>query len=108
MASTQTNFPVTHKWLEQWQWNSVSTNTEFGLTLNSVDFTIAPVQSGYGQQGNMSTKKQVKSGATTYWFGWSTQVNFKTALANGNILQNWMSINGIDQQQPTNFVNFLC
>jgi hypothetical protein len=52
------------------------------------------MKNGYGQMGNMSVKKQVKGGVTTYWWGWSTQVNFKTALTPGQVLQNWISLYG--------------
>jgi len=94
-TTSQLNFPTTKSWLNRWEWNPLSTDTSFGLTLNSIDFTISPInEKGYGQQGNMSVKKQIKNNTTTYWWGYSTQVNFKTALNANEILQNWMSIYG--------------
>lgn len=106
--STMTNFPVTRTWLDKWETNVVSLETEFGLTLNDYSFTIASVNNSYGMQGNMSVKKQVKNGQTVYWWGYSTQLNFKTALTQGAVLQNWMQIYGQDKAKPTNFMNFMC
>ena len=53
----QLNFPETKSWLTKWEWNSLSTGTEFGLTLGNIDFVIAAMTNGYGQTGNMSVKK---------------------------------------------------
>jgi hypothetical protein len=68
-----TNFPVTHSWLDTWEINIASAETESALTLNSFDFTVWDVSAeGYGMQGNMSVRKQIKAGKTTYWWGYST------------------------------------
>jgi hypothetical protein len=64
----------------------VAADTVFGLTLQNFDFTVSSVNNGYGMQGNMSMKKQVKANQTIWWWGYSTQVNFKTALPANAIL----------------------
>lgn len=56
----------------------------------------------------MSVKKQIKNNETTYWWGYSTQINWKTPLSGVNIVQNWMGLYGQDIDKPTNFLNFMC
>lgn len=56
----------------------------------------------------MSAIKAVKGGVTSYWWGYSSQVNFKTTLTAGQYLISWMELTGIDVQYPKNYLNFYC
>ena len=48
--------------------------------------------SGYGMMASLTTiKKNGISGGFSYSLAWSIQVNFRTALIPGNILQQWIS-----------------
>lgn len=64
----------------------------------------------YGQDLLMSVNKVVmkSSGETIFWWGFTTQVNYKTALTNNNLVQNWLSTENQDLQVANNYLNFMC
>jgi len=87
MSGALTDFPVTVDWLTAWEQTSVSIGTTWGTTLNPVNIAIKnPDSTGYNMMMNMSVKQQVKDGQTTLWWGYSSQVNYKTALATQGIM----------------------
>lgn len=132
VVATQQDFPPTKSWLDYWEYNQLSRNTDWGVDLTREEFEISAVQKYtslnpaaeiiMGQRGEMTTKKQIKSGETLYWWGWSTQVNFKSVVLDNQtqatssksglkanwILQNWIQIGNQDLNRPNNYLNFMC
>lgn len=41
--STSTDFQVNKNWLNVWEQNTLATGTDFGLTLNNLDFVVSAV-----------------------------------------------------------------
>ena len=56
----------------------------------------------------MSVKKVVANNISTYYWGYTAQVNSKVAPSRGNIIQNFVQIYGQIANQQTWFMNFMC
>lgn len=110
MTDSKTDFPVTRDWLDVWAATDSGIGTSDGRRLNVQDITIkAPDSSGYNMMMTMSVMKQVKGGQTNLWWGYSSQVNYKTALkANTGMIQNFVQLWEQDEKKKTNYLNFMC
>ena len=56
----------------------------------------------------MSTKKQVKTGTTQYWWGFVLQFDFKQDLSAGNILQTFVVLKDQNEEFANDYLNFMC
>lgn len=106
----KTDFPVTKNWVtEAWQQKSYALGTDKGIVINSVEETIkAPTKDGYSMQLLMSTMKQTKNDETQFWWGYTSQVNYKGTKADFLIIQNFVQLYGQVENKDTWFLNFLC
>ena len=83
-----TTYAPTVDWQFVWSQSQFATSTA-GYKLSNVDFTVQSTNSNfYNQLGNMSVKKVCKTDMTgcKYWWGYTTQVNFQTALTSGGAI----------------------
>lgn len=75
----------------------------------SHEYTIYEEKAGYSQKalvGYIKTMKVDGSGFD-YTFGLTTQVNFKTQPAIGNVIYNWASVKSVIGE-PDHYANFVC
>ena len=54
--------------------------------------------------GEMSVKKVIYSGTTTFWWGYSTQINYLKPLLSGDYVNQYVYLYN---QDPTNLLNVL-
>lgn len=93
-------------WMQQ-QWASGST----GYQTNPQSFEIQQAAQGndYNSYGTMSVLKQTKDGETSLWWGYSTQVNYKTyKLTSGFYMVQFLVLEGSDLLNSSNKLNFRC
>lgn len=84
---TAAGVPDTLDWTQDWGLTESAAGTTFGYETNVFTYDIYERDTlDYMVVGRMSTKKQVKNGVTSYWWGYTQQINFKKALVAGNIL----------------------
>ena len=58
----------------------------------------------------MSVIKQVKGDQTNLWWGYSSQVNYKSKLSSNKkgVIQNFVQLWEQDINKKTNYLNFMC
>ena len=92
-------------WMQQ-QWASGST----GYQTNPQPFEIQQAAQGndFNSYGTMSVIKQTKDGDTSLWWGYSTQVNYKTYKLTDFYMVQFLVLEGSDLSNSSNKLNFRC
>lgn len=96
-------------WVSSWGTSEQAVGTKLGYESNVQDFRVYERDTAdYIFRGRMSTKKQVKTGTTQYWWGFVLQFDFKQALAAGNILQTFVVLKDQNEEFTSDYLNFMC
>lgn len=106
--------PAVSSFTEVWKLQPFASDKET-TNLNSLDFTIVAVNSAdtsVNAQGRMQTIKVLESGSqgSSYWWGYTTQVNWKTptSVSSNNSLYQYLILRNQDKTQPDTYLNFKC
>ena len=107
--TTATNPPPVANWFQTWESSFDGQAAQAFTAHNIQEYETVPLnRHNYGQSINMSVISTLTNGNSHLWWGYNSQVNFKTALTNNQILQSWLSTKGQYVGKSTRWLNFMC
>jgi hypothetical protein len=89
MSNAKLDFPPTEDWLTYWAQSEtiLSYDSLTGSTTNPQKFVIeSPSEKDWNMMMSMSLKKVVANNISSYYWGYTAQVNSKVAPVKGNII----------------------
>lgn len=90
-----TNPPLVANWFETWESSFDGQAAQAFIAHNIQEYETVPLNRfNYGQLVNMSVISTLTNGNSELWWGYNSQVDFKSALTNNQILQSWLSTKG--------------